>query len=294
MGKNKAMLLTMKFLRENRDGENSRNKNKGGVAKVNFYASNDMSDRDPTVRVEGLSHCFEGSSRVAVRDVDLVVAQGEFVSIVGPSGCGKTTILNVLAGLIKPSSGIALVMGKECSAGNEFTAYMMARDALFPWRTAIENVELGAEFRGVPKEVRRVRAIELLGMVGLSSFERAYPKQLSHGMRQRVALARTFCVDAALLLMDEPFAALDPQTKIVLEDILLDLWHSEKRSVVFVTHDISEAIALSDRVVVMASGPGRVVRDVKIELPRPRSVRQLQGDPVYHEIYARLWQLLGG
>ena len=169
---------------------------------------------------------------------------------------------------------------------------MLARDALCPWRTALENAELGAEIRGVPPPERRQRALELLDKVGLKGFENAYPKALSQGMRQRVALARTFSLDAPILLMDEPFGALDAQTKLQLEDVLLSLWQREQRTVVFVTHDLSEAVSMSDRVVVMSARPGRIVADVRITLGRPRSVRALQKDPAYHELYSHVWTKL--
>jgi NitT/TauT family transport system ATP-binding protein len=229
-----------------------------------------------------------------VDDVSLKVAAGEFVSIVGPSGCGKTTLLNFAAGLLPPDvmRGTYLVGGKAPVSGNRDIAYMLARDALCPWRTALENAELGAEIRGAPPPERRQRALELLDKVGLKGFEDAYPKALSQGMRQRVALARTFSLDAPILLMDEPFGALDAQTKLQLEDVLLSLWQREQRTVVFVTHDLSEAVSMSDRVVVMSARPGRIVADVKITLGRPRSARALQKDHAYHELYSHVWTKL--
>jgi NitT/TauT family transport system ATP-binding protein len=169
---------------------------------------------------------------------------------------------------------------------------MLARDALAPWRTALGNAELGTEVRGVPAAERRSRAMQLLEKVGLKGFEQAYPKALSQGMRQRVALARTFCMDAPILLMDEPFGALDAQTKLQLEDVLLSLWQRERRTVLFITHDLSEAVSMSDRVIVMSSRPGRIVADVPITLGRPRSVRALQKDPAYHELYSQVWTKL--
>jgi NitT/TauT family transport system ATP-binding protein len=169
---------------------------------------------------------------------------------------------------------------------------MLARDALCPWRSALANAELGAEIRGVPPGSRRARARELLASVGLAGFEEAMPKALSHGMRQRVAIARTFCLDARILLMDEPFGALDAQTKLQLEDVLLSLWQTERRTVLFITHDLSEAVSMSDRVIVMSARPGRIVDDIPIKLGRPRSVRALQRDPAYHELYAKVWAKL--
>src|SRR5262249_42864181 len=169
--------------------------------------------------------------------------------------------------------GELLVGGKAPVMGNRDIAYMLARDALCPWRTTLENAELGCEIRGVPPQERRARVLELLEKVGLSGFEAAYPKALSQGMRQRVALARTFALDSPILLMDEPFGALDAQTKLQLQDVLLSLWQRERRTVLFITHDLSEAVLMSDRVVVMSARPGRIIADVPISLSRPRSVR---------------------
>lgn len=245
---------------------------------------------EATIKVSNLSLSFQGVP--VVDDVSLNVDKGEFVAIVGPSGCGKTTILNILAGLVRYDIGDVSIAGSRPWEGNRDVAYMMARDALFPWRNVLDNAELGAALRKEPKEARRRRALELLERVGLGDSTRAYPKALSHGMRQRVALARTFCLTSPVLLMDEPFGALDAQTKLVLEDVLLDLWQGEQRTVVFITHDISEAIALSDRVIVMSSRPARILADVPIELERPRSVRSLQSDERYHSLYSKLWTQL--
>jgi NitT/TauT family transport system ATP-binding protein len=241
--------------------------------------------------VNGVSHVFAGGAQ-AVADVTLNVKAGEFISIVGPSGCGKTTILNLLAGLIPLQRGSINVAGKRPRAGRHDIAYMLARDCLFPWRTAIQNAMVGTEFRGMSKTEGRQRAAGFLKRVGLDGFADHYPKALSHGMRQRVALARTFAMGSSILLMDEPFGALDAQTKMQLEDLLLDLWSDERRSVVFITHDLSEAVTLSDRVIVMSARPGRIVDNISIPLPRPRSVRSLQKDPAYHELYAKVWSRL--
>jgi NitT/TauT family transport system ATP-binding protein len=235
-----------------------------------------------------------GGSLLVVDDVTLHVRAGEFVSIVGPSGCGKTTLLNLAAGLLPPdvARGTVTVGGKRPLRGNLDIAYMLARDALSPWRTALGNAELGTEIRGLPARERRDRARALLETVGLKGFEEAYPKALSQGMRQRVALARTFGLDSPILLMDEPFGALDAQTKMQLEDVLLDLWQRHRRTVVFITHDLSEAVSMSDRVVVMTRRPGRIIADMKVPLGRPRSVRALQKDPAYHRLYAEVWAKL--
>jgi NitT/TauT family transport system ATP-binding protein len=237
---------------------------------------------------------FKAASVVAVDDVSLTVGVGEFVSVVGPSGCGKTTLLNFAAGLLPAdvTRGELLVGGKAPVMGNRDIAYMLARDALCPWRTTLENALLGCEIRSMPARAARARALDLIDKVGLKGFETTYPKALSQGMRQRVALARTFALESPILLMDEPFGALDAQTKLQLEDVLLSLWQRERRTVLFITHDLSEAVLMSDRVIVMSARPGRVIADVPIALPRPRSVRALQKDPTYHELYAEVWTKL--
>ncbi|MBI5901079.1 MAG: ABC transporter ATP-binding protein [Rhodocyclales bacterium] len=232
---------------------------------------------------------------VAFQDVTLSVAPGEFLSVVGPSGCGKTTILNFLAGLLPQNvltEGEINILGKPPIIGNPNVGYMLARDSLLPWRTALGNAEFGMEARGVPKKMRRDHAREMLARVGLSGFENSYPKELSHGMRQRVALARTFSLDAEILLMDEPYGALDAQTKFQLEELLMSLWQENRRTVIFITHDLAEAIALGDRVVVMAPRPGRVLGDIQIDLPRPRHLRELQKNHRYHDLYRNVWTTL--
>jgi len=229
---------------------------------------------------------------LAVDDLSVDIEDGEFVSIVGPSGCGKTTVLNILTGLVGSTQGRVSLLGKAPVLGNPDVAYMLARDSLLPWRSALENASYGMEIRGVDQASRHARARELLRRVGLAGFEQHYPKMLSHGMRQRCALARTFCLDSPVMLMDEPFGALDAQTKLQLEDLLLQLWTEHRRTVVFITHDLAEAVALSDRVLVMSARPGRVVADMRIALPRPRSVRALQKDRHFLDIYAEVWARL--
>ncbi len=242
------------------------------------------------IHIRDVVHRF--ADKIVIDRVSTNVELGEFVSIVGPSGCGKTTLLNLIAGLVPMGEGEVLVADSLPRAGRHDVAYMLARDSLLPWLNVQHNAEFGAEIRGVPKEIRYDKALTLLEKVGLKDFRLAYPKMLSHGMRQRVALARTFCLDAQILLMDEPFGALDAQTKIQLGEILLALWTKERRTVVLVTHDLNEAVALSDRVIVMSSRPGKIVADVTIDLPRPRSIRALQGERRYHELYAELWTKL--
>ena len=233
-----------------------------------------------------------GGAVLAVDHVSLEIESGQFVAIVGPSGCGKTTILNHLPGLLPVQQGAIRIGGEPPRAGSPRVTYTMARDCLFPWRTALQNVCFGMELRGIPLPEREQRARQELARVGLERFVDAYPKALSHGMRQRAALARGFCLESEVLLMDEPFGALDAQTKIQLEDLLLELWGQTRRTVVFITHDLAEAVALADRVVVMSARPGRIIADMPITLPRPRHVRELQRDPAFLALYSQVWEQL--
>jgi NitT/TauT family transport system ATP-binding protein len=250
----------------------------------------------PAIELHNVTVTFEAANACPLRAVDgasFMVAPGEFVSIVGPSGCGKTTILNLLAALLpNPSEGKVRLLGRTPFAGNADVAYMLARDSLLPWRTTLGNAAYGMEIRNVESRKRNERALALLQKVGLGDFVDKYPKALSQGMRQRCALARTFALESRILLMDEPFGALDAQTKLQLEDLLLDLWCVERRTVLFVTHDLAEAVALSDRVLVMSSRPGRIIADVAIDLARPRSARAVQKETQFHTLCAKLWGLL--
>lgn len=243
----------------------------------------------PIIIIESLKIKFSNTN--AVDSFNLNIYDGEFISIVGPSGCGKTSVLNVLAGLNTHYSGKVSVLNNKPMSGDNNIAYMLARDCLLPWRNTIDNATYGLEIRGESSDSRLDRAKKILKQVGLSDFESSWPKELSHGMRQRVALARTFCLSSKILLMDEPFGALDAQTKIQLEDILLDLWSNEKRTIIFITHDLAEAIALSDRVIVMSQRPGRIISDIKIDIPRPRSVRELQSDKNFLQLYGDVWKI---
>jgi NitT/TauT family transport system ATP-binding protein len=241
----------------------------------------------------GIRHWFvDPRSRTtvqAIASVDLTVAHNEFVGIVGPSGCGKTTLLNMIAGLITPTEGVVTVGGEVIrSVHPAGMGYMFARDTLFPWRTVTKNVELALEFDGARN--RKEAAAAAIHLVGLDGFEGSYPDQLSQGMRQRVALARTLVRNPRLILMDEPFGALDAQTRILMQNQFLRLWEHHKATVVFVTHDIAEAIALSDRVVVFSGRPGRIKSEYRVGLSRPRAVDELQSDPAFQALYRDIWQ----
>jgi NitT/TauT family transport system ATP-binding protein len=229
----------------------------------------------------------------AVRDTTLRVGAGEFVSVVGPTGCGKSTLLNVAAGLLEPSAGAVKVSGEPLVGLNRRAGYLFQADALMPWRDALANVTAGLEFRGVPREEAVAKGEDWLRRVGLGGFGNRYPHQLSGGMRKRVSLAQTLILNPQILLMDEPFSALDVQTRQLMENELLDLWSADRKSVVFITHDLEEAIALSDRVVVLSAGPDtRPIGEFAIDLPRPRDVAEIRLTPRFIEIHAQIWHAM--
>jgi len=203
----------------------------------------------------------------AVTDVSLALAEGEVVSLIGPSGCGKSTLLNLGSGLDMPSAGTVLVDGEEVDGPNSHVAFMLQKDLLLPWRTIRDNVELGQEIQGVAKDSRRSVALELIDKYHLGEFANAYPHQLSGGMRQRAALARTMAMDPDVLLLDEPFSALDAQTKMVLQTDLARTLKDEGKTAFLITHDLVEAVALSDRVLVMSARPGRIIEEIAVEMP---------------------------
>ncbi len=230
---------------------------------------------------------------VAVNDASFSVGVGEFVSVVGPTGCGKSTLLNVAAGLLSPSAGRILVDGAPLEGINARAGYMFQTEALMPWRSALANVLAGLEFRGVPRNESEARAREWLRRVGLTGFEDRYPHQLSGGMRKRVALAQTLILDPKMLLMDEPFSALDIQTRQLMENELLELWSADRKSVLFITHDLEEAIALSDRVIVLSAGPkSHPLGEFAIDLPRPRDVAEIRLTPHFVALHEAIWRVL--
>jgi NitT/TauT family transport system ATP-binding protein len=234
-----------------------------------------------------------GSVLTAIRDIDLVIEPGQFCAVVGPTGCGKSTTLSLVSGLDRPTAGTVKVGGTEVDGIASGMSFMFQSDALLPWKNVLSNVAMGPQFRGADKKQAQAGARDWLRRVGLSGFEHHYPHQLSGGMRKRVALAAALITQPSILLMDEPFGALDVQTKAIMSNELLDLWEQTRPSVIFITHDLEEAVALADRVVVMTVGPGTVKGVFDIDLPRPRgAVQEIRFDPRFLELHHRIWESL--
>lgn len=274
------------------------------------------------LQFERVSCTFAGrdgqAAYTATRDVTLQVAAGEFVSVVGPTGCGKSTLLNMAAGLLAPSAGTVRVFGEPLQGINTRAGYMFQADSLMPWKSALDNVAIGLELRGLPREAALAQARQWLARVGLGAFGDRYPHQMSGGMRKRAMLAQTLILDPDIILMDEPFSALDIQTRQLMENELLELWGSDRdarraapsaerapegggreaaggsrKAVLFITHDLDEAIALSDRVVVLSAGPAsRPIGDFAIDLPRPRDVIEVRGDARFVALHSAIWNVL--
>ena len=253
---------------------------------------------DLALALEGVACTFvdrDDRSRryTAVQDVTLAVGAGEFVSVVGPTGCGKSTLLNVGAGLLQPSTGSVKVFGQPLSGINARAGYMFQTESLMPWRTALGNVMAGLEFRGVPMADAKAQAEAWLKRVGLGGFGDRYPHQLSGGMRKRTSLAQTLALDPDIILMDEPFSALDIQTRQLMENEVLDLWAQKRKAVLFITHDLDEAIAMSDRVVVLSAGPAsHPIGEFTIDLERPRDVAEVRTSPRFIELHNAIWGVL--
>jgi NitT/TauT family transport system ATP-binding protein len=223
----------------------------------------------------------------------LSVADGEFVAIVGPTGCGKSTLLNVAAGLLAPSFGTVSIYGSSLDRINRAAGYLFQAEALFPWKTALENVAIGLEIEGAAHADARHRAEQWLARVGLGGFGGRYPHMLSGGQRKRIGLAQVLIRDPKILLMDEPFGPLDAQTRQIMGNLLLELWSAARKAVLFVTHDLEEAIALSDRVVIMSAGPAaRIIGDWNIPLARPRDIAEVKLDRAFHELHREIWTML--
>jgi sulfonate transport system ATP-binding protein len=225
----------------------------------------------------------------ALRDVQLEVEPQRFVALVGPSGCGKSTALALISGLDSPTAGTVTVRGKRVDGITGGVGFLFQRDALMPWKTVYDNVLLPLQLRSVGRGEAKLLVDEWIGRVGLRGFEKSFPYQLSGGMRKRVSLAQTLVYDPEILLMDEPFSALDVQTRNLMEGELLNLWQGSGKTVIFVTHDLEEAIALADEVVVMTAGPARVKARYEVTLPRPRDIEQVRFDPRFTELYSRMW-----
>lgn len=250
----------------------------------------------PAVHLGAVSIAFDvaGGQRFrAVEKADLTVASGEFVAIVGPTGCGKSTLLNAAAGLLAPAAGTVEVFGAPLSGLNRRAGYLFQQDALMPWKTALENVAIGLEVAGTRRGEARARAADWLARVGLAAFGGRYPHMLSGGQRKRVAMAQVLIRDPEIILMDEPFGPLDAQTRLIMGDLLLRLWSADRKAVMFVTHDLEEAIALADRVVIMSAGPAaRIIGDFPIPLERPRDISEIKLDAAFQRLHRDIWHML--
>ena len=250
-------------------------------------------DTTPKIRGESLDKAFnaDGYRQMVLDDIQLTVGEGEFVSIIGPSGCGKSTLLNIVAGLDSPDSGTVTVGGDQGVSALGRVGYMQQKDLLLPWRTVLDNAILGLELHGVPRRQARTRALELTEFFGLKGFENQYPYALSGGMKQRAAFLRTMLMDQEIVLLDEPFGALDALTRVQMQEWLLELWDSLRKTIVLITHDMDEAILLSDRVYVLTQRPGRVTLVLDVDLPRPRSYEQVT-EPQFARLKSRLLEPL--
>jgi NitT/TauT family transport system ATP-binding protein len=229
----------------------------------------------------------------AVEQAQLAVEHGEFVAIVGPTGCGKSTLLNIVAGLLRPASGSVRIFDRPLTGLNRDAGYLFQADALFPWKTAVDNVAIGLEISGVPRTEALARAQDWLTSVGLGAFANRYPHMLSGGQRKRVGLAQVLIRDPKILLMDEPFGPLDAQTRQIMGNLLLQLWTTDRKAVLFVTHDLEEAIALADRVVIMSAGPNsRIIGNWPVPLPRPRDIFEIRLEKEFHALHKEIWRVL--
>lgn len=249
------------------------------------------------IEVRGLSKSFQlgGTAIEAVRDVSFGVRRGEFVALLGPSGSGKSTVLNMIATLLRPSSGEILIDGGPVVTGKATpnVGYVFQRDTLFPWRTVADNIGYGLQLAGVPEQERRERIATCIDQAGLKGFEDVYPSALSGGMRQRAALMRTLIVEPQILLMDEPFGALDTHTKIDMHEVLLRIWEREQQTVLFVTHDLGEALTLADRIILFSARPGRIKDMFEVDFPRPRDAVKVRETSRYAELFQHIWHSLG-
>lgn len=251
---------------------------------------------DAAVALKGVSVSYaltDGAVYHAVQPLDVSVADGEFVAVLGPTGCGKSTLLNIAAGLMPPSSGHADIYGERLEGLNAQAGYLFQQDALMPWKSAADNVAIGLEVSGMARGAALEAADAMLARVGLKGFGARFPHQLSGGQRKRVALAQVLVRAPRILLMDEPFGPLDAQTRLIMSELLLDLWQQDRKAVMFVTHDLDEAIALSDRVLVMSAGPhSRIIGEFMVPLARPRNIAEVRSEPAFHTLHSAIWSCL--
>lgn len=258
---------------------------------VPFETSAPVSSEDKFV-VEGLKHCFTAEDKSllpVIGDVNFSIKPSEFVALVGPSGCGKSTLLNIMCGLLKPQAGSVTLDGEAIRKITPRIGYISQSDCLLPWRSALRNVEIGMEIRGVSKSERREKALALIEQAGLSGFENAYPYQLSGGMRKRVDILKVLAMDPEIIFMDEPFASLDVFTREMLQTYIMSLSQKTHKTILFITHDLSEAITLADRVIILTQRPATVKSEHAIPLPRPRVVADLRFDPAFIELHKNIW-----
>ncbi|MEO9236622.1 MAG: ABC transporter ATP-binding protein, partial [Jatrophihabitantaceae bacterium] len=249
----------------------------------------------PVIELRDVTKRFatpRGGSYTALQHLDLVVEPGQFCAVVGPTGCGKSTTLTLVSGLERPSEGSVLVRGVPVSGITSDIGFVFQNDAVFPWKSVLDNVAAGPRFRGVRRAAANAQARDWIRRVGLAGFEDRFPHQLSGGMRKRVALAQSLITEPQVLLMDEPFSALDVQTRSIMSDELLSLWELTRPAVIFVTHDLEEAIALADKVVVITAGPGSVKAEFQVDLPRPRRVQEIRFEPSFVSLYSEIWEAL--
>lgn len=248
----------------------------------------------PVLTFSGVGKTFLGGARPvhAVDEVDLSIREGEFVTVIGPSGCGKSTLLQIVAGFVQPTKGSVDCLGRPVDGINQQVGFISQANDLFPWMTLMENAQFALAARKVPQAERRERAQQLIDRVGLGGFEQSYPHQLSGGMQKRGSIVRTMVYSPKIILMDEPFGPLDAQTRLILQNELLRMWASQRMTIVFVTHDLVEAISLADRVVVMTRRPGRIKAVIPVEIPRPRNVFEIQHQDGFREAHQHLWDLV--
>jgi NitT/TauT family transport system ATP-binding protein len=246
---------------------------------------------DVVISIARVGHVFRSKGRrvQALLETDLQIHDREFLTIVGPSGCGKSTLMNLIVGLFPASTGEILYRGHRHAGVNRAIGYVTQADNLYPWRTLRKNIEFPLELRGVPARQRRERSQHLIHRVGLAGFEDSYPHELSGGMRQRANIIRTLAYEPEVILMDEPFGPLDAQTRLILQNQLLELWQEERKTIIFITHDLGEAVALADRVVVMSARPGRIKTIAPVPIPRPRDLFEIHTDERFRETYRALW-----